>query len=294
MVKPLGNGSRRKVPLGGDAGIDPAARPAAGRGAGSALPSSFVLGRKQRDALKAVAAAGELPNPYSRGFFHFLIEALKQLGADRAHRLSAVTAAFRRLANAPRTYRKGATYWKRWKRKDSALPWQQRFRQNVEVLQRVSRPGVRNRSPYGEKLKRVGTELLGTRGVVIDILRGPGGTMAVRLNTDSPLPINEFRTRREDSRKVRVARFRRAQEQAQNGRCAICPRRGRLCVDHCHRQNHLRGLLCRRCNLGLGHFGDSAERLLRAALYLMDTAPSPAVAAPTATRPRPTKSGVNR
>ena len=107
------------------------------------------------------------------------------------------------LANVPNTFKRSGTFWQRWKRKNTALPWRERFVQNVEVLQRVARPGTRNRSAYGEKLKQVGTEVLGTKGVVIDILRDGKGKMLVRLNTDSPLPINQFRTRREDSRKRR-------------------------------------------------------------------------------------------
>jgi hypothetical protein len=61
----------------------------------------------------------------------------------------------------------------------------------------------------------------------------------------------------------------------QGGGCAICGRtdsgdkRGhRLHVDHCHSTGRFRGLLCTRCNKGLGHFGDDPERLERAAMYL--------------------------
>ena len=162
------------------------------------------------------------------------------------------------------------SFWQRWKRKDAALPWRDRYVQNLEVLQRVTRPGTQNRSAYGEKLKEVGTEVLGTHGVVIDILRASDGKMLVRLNTDSPFPINEFRTRREQSRTALLARFRQQRHLAQAGRCAICPRKGRLCVDHCHTRDYLRGLLCRSCNLGLGHFNDSPARVLRAAIYLME------------------------
>lgn len=50
---------------------------------------------------------------------------------------------------------------------------------------------------------------------------------------------------------------------AQHGRCAICLKketRGRgkhsLSVDHCHATNIVRGLLCRKCNLIVGHVED--------------------------------------
>lgn len=55
---------------------------------------------------------------------------------------------------------------------------------------------------------------------------------------------------------------------AQRGRCAICKRRARLCIDHCHKSKVLRGLLCSPCNVGLGMFQDSSELLLGAAKYL--------------------------
>lgn len=58
----------------------------------------------------------------------------------------------------------------------------------------------------------------------------------------------------------------------QGGLCALCGgennRKGRLlALDHDHRTDRIRGLLCSRCNLALGWF-DDADFLRRAAAYL--------------------------
>ena len=62
-----------------------------------------------------------------------------------------------------------------------------------------------------------------------------------------------------------------AQLVKQGGGCAICgarPKVRRLNVDHEHLSGAVRGLLCARCNRGLGWFADRPERLEGAALYL--------------------------
>ena len=60
----------------------------------------------------------------------------------------------------------------------------------------------------------------------------------------------------------------------QNGRCFICgrdvPTHGdeRFCFDHDHEQAQRRGLLCRPCNLAIGHLADNPEHLQAAIKYL--------------------------
>jgi hypothetical protein len=56
-----------------------------------------------------------------------------------------------------------------------------------------------------------------------------------------------------------------------DGRCTICRevmRENGVCVDHDHKTQWVRGLLCRSCNSGLGLFCDDPGRLRAAADYL--------------------------
>jgi len=71
-----------------------------------------------------------------------------------------------------------------------------------------------------------------------------------------------------------------ALEEEQGGACRICGdvvAEG-LVIDHCHREGHVRGLLCGACNLGLGAFRNDPARLAAAIRYL---------AAPSATGSQP-------
>ncbi len=61
----------------------------------------------------------------------------------------------------------------------------------------------------------------------------------------------------------------------QRGKCALCSgnghtggREAKLYVDHDHVTKKVRGLLCHRCNLGLGALGDNEEGLLKALAYI--------------------------
>lgn len=60
---------------------------------------------------------------------------------------------------------------------------------------------------------------------------------------------------------------------AQGGVCAICkqpPKDRDLAVDHCHQTGYIRSLLCNRCNMGVGYFGDHPRILDAAAKYIRD------------------------
>lgn len=55
----------------------------------------------------------------------------------------------------------------------------------------------------------------------------------------------------------------------QDGRCACCGRIPEyLVIDHDHATGNVRGLLCCKCNLGIGLVGDTQSRLQLAADYL--------------------------
>ena len=60
----------------------------------------------------------------------------------------------------------------------------------------------------------------------------------------------------------------------QDNRCKICldPFIGkRPCLDHCHERGVFRGLICDKCNKGLGDFRDNIQSLLRAADYINES-----------------------
>ena len=51
--------------------------------------------------------------------------------------------------------------------------------------------------------------------------------------------------------------------------CVICGSEENLVVDHCHKTNTIRGMLCNHCNKGLGHFRDDPDLLEFARIYLL-------------------------
>jgi len=64
---------------------------------------------------------------------------------------------------------------------------------------------------------------------------------------------------------------------AQNNKCAICESEevnnsrvssNKLFIDHCHTTGKVRGLLCSKCNHGIGLLNDDTELLQKAIKYL--------------------------
>jgi hypothetical protein len=60
-----------------------------------------------------------------------------------------------------------------------------------------------------------------------------------------------------------------------NGKCPICGvefekgRNGKQpCVDHCHKTGKVRGIICSKCNAGIGNLNDNIQRIRKAADWL--------------------------
>ena len=54
----------------------------------------------------------------------------------------------------------------------------------------------------------------------------------------------------------------------QKNKCAVCRKKRKLGVDHCHKEWEVRGLVCQPCNLMLGASKDSPNILRQGAEYL--------------------------
>jgi hypothetical protein len=53
-------------------------------------------------------------------------------------------------------------------------------------------------------------------------------------------------------------------------KCEVCGSTTKLCVDHNHKTDEYRGVLCGNCNRAAGLMGDDVERLMALASYLKE------------------------
>ncbi len=53
-----------------------------------------------------------------------------------------------------------------------------------------------------------------------------------------------------------------------NNRCEICGSNIKLCIDHDHETDRIRGILCGNCNSAIGLFKENIKSLLKAVEYL--------------------------
>lgn len=113
-------------------------------------------------------------------------------------------------------------------------------------------------------------------------------TAGIDLRTTAVVPSG-YRSDASSGRRNLLKKYSMAPEQydtiliMQDGRCACCgtdePGRGEtFFVDHDHITGFIRGLLCNRCNVGIGKLGDNLEGLTRALEYLQRAAAQQAAA----------------
>lgn len=64
------------------------------------------------------------------------------------------------------------------------------------------------------------------------------------------------------------------------GKCRICSKTLAIektenletaSIDHCHKSGRIRGILCGKCNIGIGMFDENLDLLLKARDYLIET-----------------------
>ena len=71
----------------------------------------------------------------------------------------------------------------------------------------------------------------------------------------------------ENQQNIMVKRLRRKHPR-ETDKCAICNRKTKLLLDHCHVSGVFRGFLCTPCNTGIALLGDNKEGVERALRYL--------------------------
>lgn len=97
-----------------------------------------------------------------------------------------------------------------------------------------------------------------------------------KLWKPSPEALKEARRKTREWNRLKFTGFTqedfKSKLEEQNGVCAICgtddPGKLDFCADHDHETMQKRGVLCRKCNAGLGQFNDNPELIAKAIEYL--------------------------
>jgi len=97
-----------------------------------------------------------------------------------------------------------------------------------------------------------------------------------KLWKPSPEALKEARRKTREWNRLKFTGFTqedfKSKLEEQNGVCAICgtddPGKLDFCADHDHITGTKRGVLCRKCNAGLGQFNDNPELIAKAIEYL--------------------------
>lgn len=167
---------------------------AIGRGGKKVLPRGYSLDPADIVVYKEQFKNGDkVPNPFNKGSQYYILEAMKSLGVNKNHSWARFMEEFVKLAGSADTKKDGKTYLQTFKAKPSrneetGLDWKGKVEQTFKVMQRLG-----GFHPYGQKLIDIGTEVLGTKGVALQILKGSTGEVMVRLATDSNEPLNAFK-----------------------------------------------------------------------------------------------------
>jgi hypothetical protein len=168
-----------------------------GRNGAKVTPRRFhLLADDVKQLREQFAFEKRIPNPHNKGLYHYFIESLIALGRDKAHSFKAVKEKMRAMmSNSATKDESDKTAWQRFIGKEShsesdegGLNVDGKLQQNAYVLQRLG--GL---TPYGLRLLQTGQQVLKSKGMVIDILKGKDGKeILYRLNTDSASPTNEW------------------------------------------------------------------------------------------------------
>ena len=118
--------------------------------------------------------------------------------------------------------------------------------------------------------------------------KNPGRSGEYYVENKERIQERNTKWRKENPEKWKAARFKRRLKKygltvsefekirnKQDNSCAIClfefKSTSDFHIDHCHTSGHIRGLLCKNCNMTLGKAQDSVEFFERAIVYLKRT-----------------------